>query len=119
MPLLGDLKTGGCSRPCSPQTRWTWFSNKGNRQSFSIPSEFIRLPIRSACKCWLGERETEEWGSPGGDGASCFRFPCWPDGDRSSGVPDSGQAAETCYSSGIGKVSVPSLELLSTLTTYK
>ena len=25
----------------------------------------------------------------------------------------------TCYSSGIGKVSVPSLELLSTLTTYK
>ena len=55
----------------------------------------------------------------GGDGASCFRFPCWPDGDRSSGVPDSGQAAETCYSSGIGKVSVPSLELLSTLTTYK
>ena len=26
---------------------------------------------------------------------------------------------DSCYSSGIGKVRVPSLELLSTLTTYK
>lgn len=52
-------------------------------------------------------------------GAGYFRFPCQPYGEGPTSIVGFSQAAGTRYSSGIGKVSVPSLELLSTLTAYK